>query len=152
MDKRCITCGETKQEEDFPRDKTMRSGRKNICKSCVNLWKIKNPHRCRATRSISGHKLQGMNVKVTTSELEKLLETTTHCSICGIKLKSELNEGYFSNSPSVDRRNNEMELRLDNIWIVCRKCNATKQNRSMKEFYDYCKGVTEKFKSEFRGD
>jgi hypothetical protein len=146
MDKECNWCHKIKSLSSFPKDKTMKSGYKNICKDCVNIWRKKNPHRCRATRTISGHKLQGMKVEITTSELEQLLENTTNCSICGIELKPDLGEGYYPNSPSVDRLNNETTLNIDNIWVVCRKCNTTKQNRSMKEFYHYCEFITNKFK------
>jgi len=109
------------------------------------------PNKYRAGAMLRDHASKGFKILIPSSYLEGLLDGATHCSICGKELKHDLGDGYSPDSPSIDRYDNEDELRYDNIWVVCRKCNSTKSNRTMKEFYDYCKGITEKFKSEFEG-
>ena len=67
-------------------------------------------------------------------------KATTHCPYCGVELDWQrgLGKGGRDSSPSLDRINNEKELRLDNIEIICHRCNSTKYNRTKKEFIDYC--------------
>jgi hypothetical protein len=52
-----------------------------------------------------------------------------------------------SNSPSLDRLDNEDVIRKDNILILCYKCDATKRDRTMEEFLSYCGAVVSKFHS-----
>jgi 5-methylcytosine-specific restriction endonuclease McrA len=121
-------------------------------KDNIKAWRKNNPDRCRAGAILREHASCGIRTLIPTSYLEGLLVGSTHCSICGCELNHELGTGYSSNSPSMDRIDNEDEIRYDNIWIVCRKCNSTKSDRTMKEFYDYCKSITEKFKSTYEGE
>jgi hypothetical protein len=51
-------------------------------------------------------------------------------------------------SPSVDRLSNSDILTVNNIQIICRRCNTTKLDRTMEEFVDYCKMVAKKFNPE----
>lgn len=48
-------------------------------------------------------------------------------------------------SPTLDRLDNEQIIRSDNILILCYQCNATKRDRTLKEFLDYCRAVSVKF-------
>jgi 5-methylcytosine-specific restriction endonuclease McrA len=114
-------------------------------------WKQSHPHKNRASNTVAKHLSQGIKKLIPTFYIEKLFEETIHCSICGCELKRDMG-GHSPRSPSLDRIDNEDELRYDNIWIVCYKCNTRKSNNTMKEFYDYCKGVVEKFKPEFEGE
>jgi len=52
-------------------------------------------------------------------------------------------------SPTLDRLDNEGVIRNDNILILCYQCNATKRDRTLKEFLDYCRAVTNRFHSHF---
>lgn len=52
-------------------------------------------------------------------------------------------------SPTLDRLDNEEVIRSDNVLILCYKCNATKRDRTLKEFLDYCRVVVTKFHSHF---
>jgi hypothetical protein len=54
-----------------------------------------------------------------------------------------------SNSPSLDRLDNESVIRRDNILILCYKCNATKRYRTLREFLDYCDVVVARLHSHF---
>jgi hypothetical protein len=53
--------------------------------------------------------------------------------------------GRKDNSPALDRKSNQKILNIDNVQILSDKCNATKHNRTMKEFIEYCKIVYFKF-------
>jgi hypothetical protein len=50
-------------------------------------------------------------------------------------------------SPTLDRLDNEKVIRSDNILILCYQRNATKRDRTLKEFLDYCWAVAKKFHS-----
>ncbi len=54
-----------------------------------------------------------------------------------------------NNSPTLDRLDNETVIRKNNITILCYKCNATKRDRTLSEFLDYCKAVVSRFHSHF---
>jgi hypothetical protein len=67
-------------------------------------------------------------------------------SKCGCKLSHDTPYGERglipkTNHPILDRINNETVLRLDNVEIICWKCNSTKLNRTKEEFYEYCRDV-----------
>ena len=47
----------------------------------------------------------------------------------------------------MDRLDNEKVIRSDNILILCYQRNATKRDRTLKEFLDYCWAVAKKFHS-----
>ena len=52
-------------------------------------------------------------------------------------------------SPTLDRLDNEKVIRTDNVLILCYQCNATKRDRTLKEFLEYCRAVDKKFHSHF---
>jgi len=56
------------------------------------------------------------------------------------------NKGHMHNkSPTLDRLDNEKVIRRDNVLILCYQCNATKRDRTLNEFLDYCRAITAKF-------
>jgi 5-methylcytosine-specific restriction endonuclease McrA len=117
--------------------------------SSIILTRIKNRElddptlaiRRKSLHALANHRRQGHIVNVTTDELINLFNTTTHCSLCGVKLCRGDELSYNKSSPSLDRINNETELNIKNIWIICTNCNATKRDRTLAEFYDYCETV-----------
>lgn len=151
MKKYCSSCRETKGRAAFNKDARTIDGYATRCRECMNKYhelfrhsyKEQHPQAFRARATINNHRIKGIDIKVSREELEKLFETT-HCPICGCEFDKTrtISNG---NSPSLDRLNNENELRIDNVWVICKKCNITKSNRTMKEFYDYCKTVVIKF-------
>jgi len=48
-------------------------------------------------------------------------------------------------SPTLDRLDNENVIKRDNVLILCYQCNATKRDRTLREFLDYCRAITAKF-------
>jgi 5-methylcytosine-specific restriction endonuclease McrA len=106
-----------------------------------------DPYGAWQERSWKSHVRSGFDVRVEPSQLKELARNTTHCGICDCVLDWK---GDRSNSndkrPTLDRINNENLIAIDNIQIICRKCNRTKSDRTMSEFIDYCKSVTSRFK------
>jgi len=145
MNKQCTKCKVIKPLSDFPVDNTHVDRHRNECKECNASYRAalvkSRPHRYSGVKALLSHKTKGMNVLITNDEIESLYKNTTHCPICGVKLSNKSR----GNTPSLDRINNENELRIDNVWIICGKCNTTKQDRTLEEFYEYCKMVVEKW-------
>jgi 5-methylcytosine-specific restriction endonuclease McrA len=88
-------------------------------------------------------------VHVTFEELYHLASETDFCFICGNRLDWQLGgKGHMiKRSPTLDRLDNENEIRSDNILILCNQCNVTKRDRTLKEFLDYCEAISKKFHS-----
>jgi len=163
--KRCSKCGELKPLDEFYKNATSSDGHDWKCKSCANKYhklysktnsaKVKvtkdkyvdkYPHRKRASGTLSTHKQRGMKVSITLTQVENLFAETTHCPICGRKLDCHSRPGFASaSSPSLDRIDNDNEIRIDNVWVICKHCNTTKQDRTLEEFYEYCKMVVSKW-------
>ena len=110
----------------------------------------KNPRRW-ATACLGGHRRRGNVVQMTCEERYQLASKTESCFICGIQIDWQLgNKGHMNNrSPTLDRLDNEDVIRKDNILILRYKCNATKRDRTLKEFLDYCRAVAIRFHSHF---
>jgi len=45
----------------------------------------------------------------------------------------------------LDRLDNENVIRSDDVLILCYQCNATKRDRKLNEFLDYCNAFVTKF-------
>ena len=105
-----------------------------------------NHRRTWAIRTRSMHRQKGMTVEIELDDLHDLAEKTNHCSICGRELvwKSGHKKSIRS-SPTPDRINNEKLMRIDNVWIVCHRCNTCKGELAMKEYIEHCKMVVSKF-------
>jgi len=118
------------------------ANREHSIKNCRERRKI-NPERTWAGYSIAGHKKDGYEVLITVDELTAIAKNTHQCSMCGNELK--WGERQSMDSPTMDRKDNKNSLDVDSVWIVCKRCNTSKLNRSMSEFIDFCKMVVQKF-------
>jgi hypothetical protein len=103
------------------------------------------PHRVWAIGTLSQHRRKGNEIEISTDELEIKAKQSTHCNFCGCKLNWGYGKGHSQNSPSLDRINNENIITSDNIQILCTKCNASKQDRTMSELINWCKTIVKKF-------
>lgn len=164
-EKRCRVCGKVKLISEFNKNACKNDGYNCECKECSRKyikqyylknkekWKtshkktvINNPIRnwCRSTRA--RHKNDGFIVMITNDELEKWANFHKHCEFCGIELDFTPFKGKsVSNSPSLDRTNNEQEIRLDNITMLCRNCNHRKGDMPLKDYLTFCKNLLKKF-------
>ena len=112
-------------------------------------FRIRNSRKRWASACLSGHKRKGYVIQITFNELSEMASRTELCYLCGNPLDWQLgNKGHMNNrSPTLDRLDNERVIRNDNILILCYQCNATKRDRTLKEFLDYCRAVAKKFHS-----
>lgn len=94
-----------------------------------------------AQGTIRHHKDNGIKIEINVKELEELAINTKYCPLCGCELKRNNGIGPNNTSPTLDRVNGEKVIKKDNIMIMCHKCNATKRDRSLSEFIQYCEHI-----------
>jgi hypothetical protein len=105
------------------------------------------PYRFWATSTLGKHRKRGNEILISIDELEILAKQSTHCKICGCKLSWGYGNGLTTNSPTLDRIDNENIISIDSIQILCHSCNSLKLNRTMKEMLQYCKNFVKKFEN-----
>lgn len=163
----CNRCGEKLPISDFYFPP---SGLRYTCKSCdlaySKQWRRthpesvrqyykdyarKNPRRRWAIACLAGHKRRGYTIEIASRELYQMALNTDSCFICGCRLDWGLGDKGRMNkwSPTLDRLDNERVIRRTNIAILCHGCNATKRERTLREFYEYCRAVAARFHSHF---
>lgn len=98
-----------------------------------------------ASKTIKQHKYYGNIISITNKYLMSILDSLNRCPICGCVFVKEYGQGIIHESPSLDRIDNENELREDNVQIICRRCNTIKSDRTMNDFVKYCNNVYKKF-------
>ena len=149
--------------ENFSRYTYAKDGYLFICKECNNKRRraehAKNPekfvqrhrnylenHRERewAWHVSRHHKDRGISVELSIDELEEMAKRSPNCGLCGKKLCWN-HHITKTDSPSIDRSDNELSMKKDNTMIICHQCNRTKGERSMKEFVEYCNLIAKKF-------
>jgi hypothetical protein len=105
-----------------------------------------NRRRVWATRTLSMHRRKGLIVEISIDELHNLANKTNHCSICERELVWKAgHKKSIRASPTLDRIDNELLMRIGNVWIVCHRCNTIKGELTMKEYVEHCKMVVSKF-------
>ncbi len=163
-------CNRCKKELPFSDFYSPPSGTRYSCKKCdiaysrqYNLthpefrkryereYALKNPRRRWAHACLGGHRRRGITVEMTSKELFQLASRTDSCFICGCQLDWQLrNKGKMKkDSPTLDRLDNERVIRKENVAILCYRCNATKRDRTLKRFVEYCDAVVARFHSHF---
>ena len=141
----CSKCECTKLVREFSKNKLKHDGLNAWCKQCMKTYcneyhqnnydkeisvarstkmRKQNPCRYRASITLNNHKRNGYIINVSIDEVERLYRNIEICPICGCILTHDLGVGQRQTASSLDRKNNETELRIDNIWIICHKCNA----------------------------
>lgn len=149
---KCERCGEETPHKYckscYKKERSM-----NRCIICETIVATKKELYCKTCRPFNkwahtriAHK-KGLGIKINFSAkwLTKKAHDTTHCELCGKELVYNA-EGSYANFASLDRINNDEILTEDNTWIVCYQCNTTKSNRTLEEFLDYCKRITERWR------
>lgn len=149
--KTCSKCKQSKPLSCFQKSKRYKDGYRCWCNDCESKackkWKIQNPKMNWAHHTRSDHKKKNIVINISNKDLLSFVANIETCNICGCKLNWGVdNKGsIFPNSPSLDRTNNEYEININNIQLICHKCNRTKGERTMKDFIRYCKNVYLKF-------
>ena len=163
--KHCYKCKETKPIELFCKNHRRADGHDSLCKTCKSIieaqrrkdnnaeytkrdkvWKVNHPIYVWADTSLRSHRKKGNVVDITTKELVNIATRSVKCELCNCDL--DWTYGTKSgklqlNSPTLDRIDNENFINKNNIMILCHSCNATKRNRTLKEFHEYCKMITD---------
>ena len=148
----CPNCSIVKSPEEFTKwrkhcrsckqfyDRAYKASKKDHIKKSQQDYAKNNPHRHWATGSIRNHKKLGILFLFTRAELEDLAKDTPCCLYCGVLLDWSYGEktGPSENSPSLDNKDLKTALRLDDIDLVCYRCNRTKADRTTKGFLEYC--------------
>jgi hypothetical protein len=172
----CSHCGIEKSLDEFSKDKNTKDCKSSWCKLCKSIndeqFRYKNKARLTekyhlnkekysrlavisrnkkysincAKSALRSHSSKGHICEITVEELTNLYDSTIYCPICKVKLTKEYGHGLLQTAPSLDRKNNESILTIHNVWVICANCNATKRDRSMKEFVKYCSEVFTNFK------
>lgn len=164
---KCTRCGKVKQRKHFAVCGRAARGTQDWCKKCMaeyhaeyaqnNREKLRKDAfdyynrtpRAWAGMALRSHRKKGQIVNITTDELYNLALDKKTCPICGKVLSWGGKNGRIrSHSPSLDRINNENELNLSNVWIICARCNAAKGGMTMKEFVEYCELVVSRMKND----
>lgn len=90
-----------------------------------------------ATSTLATHRRRGFKVTLTLKELLDLARDKKSCPICSTKLDwttGTKDRKIKSNSPTLDRKNNEDFLSKENAQIICHGCNAGKRTLTMEQF------------------
>ncbi len=165
--KRCKKCNAEKNESEFYKYKKYVDGLSSFCKKCLckyaeeyykenekNIerkkkeYKETHPKQTWCQSTLSTHKRRKISINITADELFNYVKNIENCEFCGEKLDWKLGDKKHiqKNSPTLDRLNNENYIDLKNIKVLCSKCNATKRDKTFKEFVDYCKTIANKYK------
>lgn len=111
---------------------------------------IDNRFKIFAATTLNDHKRNGYKMNMTKLELEILAQKTNKCIYCDEILNYNRGDKHksMSNSPSLDNINNIKILSINDVRIICHRCNTIKSNMSHIEFIEYCKKVYIKFMNE----
>lgn len=108
---------------------------------------IENPKLLWARQTINRHKRSKFDVQFTSEELLEFIKDKETCAICEDTLDwmQRNGNGKHLKRASLDRIANEKVMNLNNIQILCLRCNRAKQTMAMQEFIDYCHTVADKY-------
>jgi len=119
---------------------------KNVVEERIKRWRNNNPKRSWIYGTLGGHKKDGHKIMIDIESLYNIILYIENCSICNKTLNwRHKGRGPKPDSPTIDRINNDNEININNIMIICNQCNTTKGSRTFKEFIKYCHYINEKF-------
>ena len=134
-----MQCKDPEKEKNIKKEYLKTKRRKKYCRRLKTHY-----HWLWARNSVKSHRRRGYIVNISVQELTKMALHTIHCPMCGCPLK--WHPGKFqSNSPTLDRKENTTTIDKNNSWIICRRCNSTKLDRSFNDFLTYCIMILRKF-------
>jgi hypothetical protein len=170
----CVKCHQEKDESEFARKANTPTGRDYRCKKCFSEYrknwrdgrrdierahahqyylkridKIKDYAKNHKPERWASNVASSHNIHRLRSGILELVRSTKNCPICGCELTYDGNRAR--NSASLDRIHNGAtghHSKIEDFWIICLKCNATKGDRTMEQFVEYCEMVSSKFKME----
>ena len=137
---------ENNKEDIKERDKKWRENNKEHIKERSKKYNKNNYISIWVTQTLQNHRKKGIMNSTTFKEdlLKKALEKPP-CSICHKELEwYSTGTGKLTDlSPSLDRINNDTYMYINNIDIICHKCNAKKRSETLEENLAWCKQFEE---------
>jgi len=152
----CSCCHRELSDDNFY--KHSKRGYQSRCKDCKKIEQHNDTLKtyvsketrvmawCKAT--LRRHKVNGFKINITPEELFNYAIKVEFCEYTGDKLDWFVRDKFINNSPTLDRLNNESEIRLDNIRIITHLMNVMKQTLTFKEYINHCKLMVTKFGDE----
>lgn len=170
MEKTCSKCLRKLDINQFSKDRYNQNGYTASCKECRNhhkqvyrtnnptLTKLQqkiqrqnNPYNTWANCCISDHKKRGFIVNFGTAVLANVAKQFPYCFYCNCSLNWTAGKGkILSNSPSLDNKDANQIIDIENIIICCFLCNKTKGDRTFDEFVNYCSIISDRFSNPLR--
>lgn len=136
LEKSCSKCKKIYPIELFRKKDDNYDGYSSRCKFCIST---KVPDKLRWSRATThSHFRKGHSVNFTPEQLCEFVKDKNTCDFCECDLLWANKTGKpQQNSPSLENINLNVNINLDNIAIICRRCNTTKSNRTLKEYIEY---------------
>ena len=91
------------------------------------------------------HNRNGNLISATSDQIQNIFEQTPICPICGCQLEHGVGK-LHSRSPTLDRiTNKETDLTIDDLWVICHRCNLSKRQFTLSEWKSYAEKVCKRF-------
>lgn len=159
----CSACKETLPSSDFYKNrKNKKRGHHYYCKECFkkhdeNYKKRKLELQMKRESTIEGHckrSIHSIKKRIKPKPIgldrEFLISLWNKqeglCAVTGKLMDLKKGEGLKSNSPSLDRINNNKEYLKDNVRWVCHKVNSMKGTFTDKELKEWCVSIVQGMK------
>ena len=110
----------------------------NVCRRAVTkMFKERHPIRHWAADAIASHRKKKHAVLFNAKQLENFVNLVgDKCQLCGLGFAPD-----FWRRRSLDRKNNESILTLENVQIICTGCNSMKRSRRNDDFIAHCRRI-----------
>jgi hypothetical protein len=143
LEKRCPKCGIVKDDNQFAKDRSKKSGLSSHCKQCKGIetkqYEINNPMMNQTNAMVRGArdraKAKNLPFDIDHEYIRSIIPS--RCPIFGVKLEWSARRGNKSaplpNSPSLDRIDPTRGYVKGNVWIISHKANCIKSNASHEE-------------------
>lgn len=142
MDRICCSCKQSFPIEEFPKA-TNKSGHRYRCKDCTR--KRENELKSNNLRvyladllKTSKQSAKKRNIDCHELDVDFLVELYNNqdgkCAISGISMTHIAGQGVIPTNISMDRIDNSVGYKKDNVQLTCRFINHAKMNMSMEEF------------------
>lgn len=129
--------------------KSIQSNHKKICDDCININKQSEEYKDDlyykwARRCLYSHRDRGHTVLINIEELIDLAKRTKYCNICGTKLSyfSDVDDhlNRYVRHATLDRILNTTTYTIDEVGILCNRCNSIKGNLNINELKNIING------------